>query len=139
MVARTRRLALAFVPFAVAGCASRSAAAPTTVTIRAPAASAKASAKKPSKRAPGRLAPEEIQRVVREHYGVFRKCYEVGLVVVRFVIERDGSVGTVKDQGSTIGDPEVISCVLRAYEKLSFPDPDGGIVTVVYPIEFSPG
>jgi hypothetical protein len=34
---------------------------------------------------------------------------------------------------------EVISCVVRSYYGLSFPAPEGGIVTVVYPILFTPG
>jgi hypothetical protein len=32
-----------------------------------------------------------------------------------------------------------VQCVIRAYYGLSFPQPEGGIVTVVYPIMFSPG
>jgi hypothetical protein len=32
-----------------------------------------------------------------------------------------------------------VSCVISAYYGLSFPQPEGGIVTVVYPIMFSPG
>ena len=35
-------------------------------------------------------------------------------------------------------DQEVVSCVLAEFEKLSFPEQDFGIVTVVYPIVFSP-
>jgi hypothetical protein len=36
-------------------------------------------------------------------------------------------------------DGGVVSCVVRAFYGLSFPQPEGGIVTVVYPIMFSPG
>ena len=96
----------------------------------------------------GRLPPEVIQRIVRQNYGRFRLCYENGLrnnpnlqgrVSVRFVIGRDGSVSNVGNAGSDLPDPAVISCVTRAYYGLSFPQPEGGIVTVVYPIMFSPG
>ncbi len=96
----------------------------------------------------GRLPPEAIQRVVRQNFGRFRLCYENGLrpspnlsgrVTVRFVIARDGSVGSVADGGSDIPDRTVTSCVVRAFSGLSFPQPEGGIVTVSYPILFSPG
>jgi hypothetical protein len=96
----------------------------------------------------GRLPPEVIQRIVRQNYGRFRLCYENGLrnnpnlqgrVQVRFVIGRDGAVSNVSNGGSDLPDAGVVQCVVRAYYGLSFPQPEGGIVTVVYPIMFSPG
>ncbi|MBN2193365.1 MAG: AgmX/PglI C-terminal domain-containing protein [Polyangiaceae bacterium] len=96
----------------------------------------------------GRLPPEVIQRIVRQNYGRFRMCYEQGLarnpnlegrVSVRFVIGRDGSVSNVSQGASDLPDSGVVSCVLSAYYGLSFPQPEGGIVTVVYPIMFAPG
>lgn len=96
----------------------------------------------------GRLPPEVIQRIVRQNYGRFRLCYENGLrnnpnlqgrVSVRFVIGRDGAVSNVSNGGSDMPDAAVVQCVVRAYYGLSFPQPEGGIVTVVYPIMFSPG
>jgi hypothetical protein len=96
----------------------------------------------------GRLPPEVIQRIVRQNYGRFRMCYEEGLarnpnlegrVSVRFVIGRDGSVSNVANGGSDLPDNGVVQCVVRAYYGLSFPQPEGGIVTVVYPIMFAPG
>ncbi len=96
----------------------------------------------------GRLPPEVIQRIVRQNYGRFRMCYEQGLarnpnlegrVQVRFVIGRDGSVSNVSNGGSDLPDSGVVSCVISAYYGLSFPQPEGGIVTVVYPIMFAPG
>ncbi len=96
----------------------------------------------------GRLPKEVIQRIVRQNFGRFRLCYEKGLganpnlegrVSVRFVINRDGSVSNVSNGGSSIPDSGVVNCVVRAFYGLSFPKPEGGIVTVVYPIMFSPG
>ncbi len=96
----------------------------------------------------GRLPPEVIQRIVRQNYGRFRLCYENGLrnnpnlqgrVSIRFVIGRDGAVSNVGNGGSDMPDAAVVQCVIRAYYGLSFPQPEGGIVTVVYPIMFSPG
>jgi len=96
----------------------------------------------------GRLPPEVIQRIVRQNYGRFRLCYEQGLgrnpnlqgrVQVRFVIGRDGAVSNVQKGDSDLPDSAVVGCVLNAYYGLSFPQPDGGIVTVAYPIMFQPG
>jgi hypothetical protein len=96
----------------------------------------------------GRLPKEVIQRIVRQNFGRFRLCYEQGLganpnlegrVSVRFVINRDGSVSNVSNGGSSIPDSSVVNCVVRAFYGLSFPKPEGGIVTVVYPIMFAPG
>ena len=96
----------------------------------------------------GRLPAEVIQRAVRQNFGRFRMCYEQGLmrnpnlegrVTARFVIGRDGGVSNVSNGGSDLPDSGVVSCVVSAFYGLSFPAPDGGIVTVSYPIAFSPG
>lgn len=96
----------------------------------------------------GRLPPEVIQRIVRQNFGRFRLCYENGMrnnpslqgrVSVKFVIDRSGSVSTTQDGGSDLPDQGVISCVVRGFGNLSFPQPEGGIVTVTYPIIFNPG
>jgi hypothetical protein len=96
----------------------------------------------------GRLPPEVIQRIVRQNFGRFRLCYENGLrnnpnlagrVGVRFVIGRDGAVSNVGNGGSDLPDSAVVSCVVRAFYGLSFPQPENGIVTVTYPIVFTPG
>jgi hypothetical protein len=95
----------------------------------------------------GRIEPAAIQQVVRARFDTFRKCYEDGLrvnpnlegkVSVRFVIDREGYVASAIDGGSTMPDPRVVDCVVRGYTSLVFPKPDGGIVTVVYPIIFTP-
>jgi hypothetical protein len=45
----------------------------------------------------------------------------------------------VGNGGSDLPDSSVVSCVISAFYGLSFPAPDGGIVSVVYPISFTPG
>jgi hypothetical protein len=96
----------------------------------------------------GRLPPEVIQRIVRQNFGRFRLCYEAGLrnnptlagrVAVKFVIDRKGAVALTADGGSDIPDSSVVQCVVRGFGNLSFPEPEGGMVTVVYPIMFAPG
>lgn len=95
----------------------------------------------------GRLPPEAVQRVVRQNFGRFRVCYEdhlraspslAGRVAVKFVIDREGSVATAQDGGSDLPDTDTVACVVRAFSGLSFPKPEGGIVTVLYPLVFSP-
>jgi hypothetical protein len=95
----------------------------------------------------GRLPPEVVQRIVRQNFGRFRLCYEEGLrdnpnltgtVRVRFVIGRDGAVSHVAGSGN-LPDGRVTSCVTRAFYDLSFPQPEGGVVLVVYPITLIPG
>jgi hypothetical protein len=94
----------------------------------------------------GRLPPEAIQRVVRASFGRFRACYEQGLmrdpglegrVATKFVIARDGSVAMASAAETSLPDPSVAKCVERAFYDLTFPQPQAGIVTVVYPFAFS--
>ena len=97
----------------------------------------------------GRLPPEVIQRIARQNFGRFRLCYQNGLrsnpslqgrVAVKYIIDRDGSVkGAPTDGGSDLPDQNVVQCVIRAFQNLSYPQPEGGIVSVTYPLIFSPG
>ena len=96
----------------------------------------------------GRLPPEVIRRIVRQNFGRFRLCYENGLlgnpalqgrVAARFVIDASGAVAAASDGGSDLPDATVVACVLRGFGNLSFPQPEAGTVTVVYPIIFAPG
>jgi hypothetical protein len=96
----------------------------------------------------GRLPPEVIQRVVRSNMGRFRACYEQSLrpqpslqgrVTTKFAIARDGTVPFAVDAGSDVPDAALIACIGRAFESLSFPPPEGGVVTVVYPLILAPG
>ena len=94
-----------------------------------------------------RIAPEIIQRIVRQSEGRFRGCYAEGLrrnpslagrVVTKFVIARDGSVAAASDGGSDLPDDAVRACIARAFTSLEFPSSPDGIATVVYPIVLSP-
>jgi hypothetical protein len=75
-------------------------------------------------------------------------CYEDGLrtnptlqgrVAVKFAIDRSGSVSVASDGGSDLPDQKVVQCVVRGFQNLSFPEPQGGIVTVIYPIMLNSG
>ena len=97
----------------------------------------------------GRLPAADIQKIVRTHFDSFRECYETGLardaklagkVVVKFIIDTGGHVSHATiENGTTIPDTQVRECVRAGYERLAFPKPDGGEVTVVYPIVFNVG
>lgn len=96
----------------------------------------------------GALSPEIIRRIVRQSFGRLRRCYELGLsrdpslsgrVVVRFVIASDGRVLGAQAAGGDLRDSAVTACVAAAIAALTFPQPEGGIVTVSYPFMFSPG
>jgi len=95
----------------------------------------------------GHIPAEVIQRVVRNNFGRFRNCYMNGLrdnpslegrVVTRFTVDRQGMVSSAQDGGSTMPNSAVVSCVVKAFYSLSFPEHDGGIVTVVYPLALQP-
>ncbi|MCS6900867.1 MAG: AgmX/PglI C-terminal domain-containing protein, partial [Myxococcales bacterium] len=95
----------------------------------------------------GRIAPEIIQRIVRQNFGQFRLCYENGLrsnpglagrVAVRFLIDRSGRVTSVANAGSDLPDSTVVACVVRSFSGLSFPEQESGIVSVTYPISLAP-
>ena len=51
----------------------------------------------------------------------------------------DGPVTSAQNGGSDLPDSAAVSCVVRSFFGLSFPQPEGGIVTVSYPIMFTPG
>jgi hypothetical protein len=38
-----------------------------------------------------------------------------------------------------LSDPTVVGCIKTGFSELVFPKPEGAIVTVVYPIIFTPG
>lgn len=95
----------------------------------------------------GKIAPEVIQRIVRQNFGRYRFCYEKGLrsdpnlagrVSVKFVIGRNGAVMQASNGGSDLPNNEVVGCVVNAFKTLSFPAPENGIVTVGYSIALSP-
>jgi hypothetical protein len=93
----------------------------------------------------GRLPPEVIDRYLNLRSSELRACYERALrrmpslvtsTVLRYVIGRDGSVSQVT--GQNFVDDAFRNCVHRAIYRMQFPQPEGGIVTVVRPIHFAP-
>jgi TonB family protein len=62
----------------------------------------------------------------------------MGRVAVRFIIDTDGWVRTARVSLDETGDPTFAACVVRQFLGLRYPEPDGGRVTVVYPVTFAP-
>ena len=101
------------------------------------------------------IKPEYIQQRVREDFFPLAKgCYEdmlklhpkaTGKVALHFTIVGDESVGGIVEavnvgDESTLRDDEFDTCMTESMMSMSFPPPKGGgVVTVVYPIDFSPG
>lgn len=115
-------------------------AARPPVTAAAPSPATAANAE-------GDLAPALIAQVVQRDTLGMRQCYQDGLrtnrrlrgtVATRFVIARDGHVERAVSESAAFPDPRVSACVVARFRRLIFPPPDGGHVTVVYPLDFSP-
>jgi hypothetical protein len=91
-------------------------------------------------------APAVRDTVVRAH-AKLRACYEDGLrrnalldgvVGTTFIVARDGSVPWAVDDGSDIGDPATVACVVRTFRAMRFSaPPEGGVIRVSYPIRFT--
>jgi hypothetical protein len=95
----------------------------------------------------GRLEPDRIRSVVVEHVELFARCYDEGRrtsptlqgkVTVKFEIDPNGIVTKSADARSDLPDAAVVQCVVDAYRTLRFPKPDGGVVTVYFPLIFNP-
>jgi TonB family protein len=95
----------------------------------------------------GKLAPEAVVGVIKEHINEIKGCYERelvrqprlgGKVVVKFTIAATGAVVASVLENSTMRAPVVESCVVKAVTRWRFPKPEGGMVSVSYPFVFTP-
>jgi hypothetical protein len=60
-------------------------------------------------------------------------------VTTRFLIDAHGRVSMAHIAGNELTDCEVTACMIEELKKCVFPEPEGGVVTVVYPLVFEPG
>lgn len=94
----------------------------------------------------GSLDKRIIQKVVRQHHGELRACYErevakvkglSGTVTVVWLISPQGAVTKVFLKSSTIKNKNVENCVANSIKFWRFPAPKGGgAVSVEYPFDF---
>jgi hypothetical protein len=94
----------------------------------------------------GPLPPEVVKRIIRANFPRIRACYEAGLrrdpaltgkVTIDFVIDSTGAMNKVAIGESTLPDEAAKTCIAGVFRTLSFPEPEGGIVKVKYPITLS--
>lgn len=113
----------------------------------------------------GRLAPAAIQSVVVASFPRLGACYVEGQkrdaslrgrVDVRFVVGTDGKVSEARSAEASepipadaiappststlppMPDKKVVECIVNGFRSLVFPKPEGGAVTVIYPIILAP-
>jgi hypothetical protein len=93
------------------------------------------------------IPPRMVMRPVAERAACLRACYEDGLsrtpslhgrVAVHFVIDLDGWVRIARLDSEDTGDPVFVACIVKQFVGLHYAEPDGGRVSVVYPVVFSP-
>jgi len=95
----------------------------------------------------GSLPRHVIQRIVRRRTNELRGCYNdelrmdpnvSGRISIQFLIDGAGRVVTAGVKESTVRNPTMEACVVRAIETWEFPNPPGGgAVVVTYPFTFS--
>ena len=89
-----------------------------------------------------------VDEIIARHANQIRYCYQRELtkipnmggdLVVKFVVNKDGSVSQADLKRNTMGNQAVESCVLSRFMRMQFPQPAGGGIAIVsYPLRFSP-
>ncbi|MBI5488311.1 MAG: AgmX/PglI C-terminal domain-containing protein [Deltaproteobacteria bacterium] len=92
----------------------------------------------------GGLSKEVIRRIVQQHRGRVRHCYEAALrtapalagrVTVKFVVGPQGSVSSAEAVGNTSSDTAFAECVVAVVKRMSFPQADG-VTACTFPFLF---
>lgn len=95
----------------------------------------------------GPLAKATIRRVVQQHLGDVKQCYEAelarnqrlaGRVMVSFIIAPSGQVTDSRITQSTLGSASAEKCIAEAVRGWAFPPPEGRQVAVSYPFVLAP-
>ncbi len=118
---------------------------PTSSSGDAPVAASGTSALDSPANSKGKLPRTVIRQVLRDGFGEVEKCYMEGLkrnkklqgsVLARIVIDEKGRVESAAEEkgAPSFPDSKAAQCILAAYKRLTFPSPEGGKVTFVYPI-----
>lgn len=95
----------------------------------------------------GSLDKDVIRVVIRRHINEVKYCYETelakiptlhGRVSVEFTIAPTGQVVASTLASSTMGNRAVEACLVLAPRRWEFPKPEGGVVIITYPFNFTP-
>ncbi len=87
-----------------------------------------------------------VHRILARVHPLILDCYKAasarnpnlhGTIDARSVVGREGDIENVSLDGSDFPNKKAIQCVRGVFDKLSFPQPEGGIVRVRYPLRFS--
>jgi len=74
-----------------------------------------------------------------------QQCYERGLtrnptlagqVKFDWTVTPSGSVSSLRQASSTLGDIDVTTCIAGTIKRMQFPKPQGGSVTISFPFIF---
>ena len=104
----------------------------------------KATIKKTTVKATGRIDPKEASKVFRDYNGAMRKCYEralkrspglEGRVSLSLLV---GSNGTVKSASTRGLNSDVGKCMKLVAKRMKFPAPKGGAAKINKPYNFTP-
>jgi len=97
----------------------------------------------------GSLDSRTIQKIVRQHTGEIKACYERelvktkglnGKITMNWFISPDGSVSKVYVTESTMKNKAVENCMVSSIQHWRFPSPKGGgMSSIIYPFNFSAG
>jgi hypothetical protein len=91
----------------------------------------------------GYLAPDQIKAVFEEHHASFLECYAGGVlrhpglsgkITLRLSIGEEGAVSELSVAENDVADCEVVRCIRTHVASIEFPHPEGGSVTLQYPI-----
>jgi hypothetical protein len=92
-----------------------------------------------------RLSRSAVREIVSGSYDELQRCYSqaltrnhsaAGKVSFEFVIGQNGSVAEAWVRDATLPDCAAIGCMLTQFRSLSFPEPVGRSVRVIYPINY---
>ena len=94
-----------------------------------------------------RIPPEIVMRPIATRAACLRACYQraltakpnlQGRVALRLVIDEDGWLRRASVWQNDAGDSELAECLAHELVGLQFPQPEGGKVTVIYPLVLAP-
>jgi hypothetical protein len=92
-----------------------------------------------------RLSQPAVREIVSGTYDELQRCYgealarnhsATGKVTFEFVIGQSGAVAEAWARDATLYDCQAIQCMLAQFRGLSFPEPVGRSVRVIYPINY---
>jgi hypothetical protein len=105
--------------------------------------------KTPAKTCTDCIQKTDLDLVVKTRMDKLRECYRrelrnhptlIGTITVKFVVNRNGGIGSAVVKNSSIQNEAVEQCILEEFLKMRFPRPSGNQeITATYPLTFGSG